>query len=354
MSKGVIRGRNSSQESKSSNGGFLPDFCDRHNILMLVVGTELLALVISLAHGIDNGFLRHLSLVSMFSQGLVLSSVAMLCFLREKLKQMTPAQATVLTYTILLSFTFVFSLLAIQLNDSINLLGDKGMVPNFVFSNLVICAIVSTLVLRYFYLQYRLVANTEAEAHARVQALQARIRPHFLFNSMNTIASLTRSNPIQAERAVEDLADLFRVSLADKNNLTLKEEVSVTERYLAIETHRLGERLEVKWVITEDIDWHTEVPALILQPLVENALYHGIEPLTEGGTVTITLKSLADAIEVSVANPLSQKSGQQQHKGNQMAQENIRQRLMLEYGEEGKLNIETKDDQYVVSFRIPR
>jgi len=355
MSKGVIRGRNSSQESKSSNGGFLPDFCDQHNILMLVVGTELLALVISLAHGIDFGyFLIHLSLVSVFSQGLVLISVAVLCFLRENLKQMTPLQATILTYSILLSFTLIFSLLAIQLNNSINLLGDKGMVPNFVFSNLVICAIVTTLVLRYFYLQYRLVTNTEAEAHARVQALQARIRPHFLFNSMNTIASLTRSNPIQAERAVEDLADLFRVSLADKNNLTLKEEVSVTERYLAIEAHRLGDRLEVQWAIDKDIDWYTEVPALILQPLVENALYHGIEPLTEGGTVTIALKNAPGALEVCVANPLSQKSGQQQHKGNQMAQENIRQRLLLEYGEEGKLNIQTKDDQYVVSFRIPR
>ena len=355
MSKGVIRGRNSPQESKSGNGGFLPDFCDPHNILMLVVGTELLALILSLSHGFDgSAFLKRLLLVSMFSQGLVLSSVAVLCYMCEKLNRMTPLQATIVAYSILLSFTLIFSLLAIPLNDSVNLLGNQGMVPNFVFSNLVICAVVTTLVLRYFYLQYRLVINTEAEAHARVQALQARIRPHFLFNSMNTIASLTRSNPIQAERAVEDLADLFRVSLADKNNLTLKEEVSVTERYLAIEAHRLGDRLEVEWAIDKDIDWYTEVPALILQPLVENALYHGIEPLTEGGTVTIALKNVSAALEVSVANPLSQRSGQQQHKGNQMAQENIRQRLLLEYGEEGKLNIQTKDDQYVVSFRIPR
>ena len=355
MSKGVIRGRNSSQELKSDNEGFLPDFCDNHNIIMLVVGTELLALIISLAHGFDsNVFFWRMLLVSVFSQGLVLSSVAVLCRMRKKLNQITPLQATIAAYAIILSFTLVFSLLAIQLDISAGLLGEKGLVSNFVFSNLVICAIVTTLVLRYFYLQYRLVINTEAEAHARVQALQARIRPHFLFNSMNTIASLTRSDPIQAERAVEDLADLFRVSLADKNNLTLKEEVSVTERYLAIEAHRLGDRLEVKWVIDENIDWYTEVPALILQPLVENALYHGIEPLTEGGTVTIALKSISDAIEVSVANPLSQKSGQQQHKGNQMAQDNIRQRLLLEYGEESKLNIQTKDDQYVVSFIIPR
>ncbi len=355
MSKGVTRGRNSPKELESGNGGFLPDFCDTHNILMLVVGTELLALIISLAHGINGiSFFRHLSLVSIFSQGLVLSSVAVLCFMREKLDQITPLQAAITAYSIILSFTLAFSLLAIQVNEAMDLLNKKNMASNFIISNLVICAIVTTLVLRYFYLQYRLVTNTEAEAHARVQALQARIRPHFLFNSMNTIASLTRSNPIQAEQAVEDLADLFRVSLADKNNLTLKEEVNVTERYLAIETHRLGERLEVDWAIDKDIDWYTEVPALVLQPLVENALYHGIEPLTEGGTVTITLKSIPGAIEVSVANPLSHKSGQQQHKGNQMAQENIRQRLMLEYGEEGKLNIQTKDNQYIVSFRIPR
>jgi two-component system sensor histidine kinase AlgZ len=274
--------------------------------------------------------------------------------MHKKLIQMKALRAAIIAYVVILSFTLILSLLVIQLDASIGLPNGKGLVPNFVISNLVICAIVTMLVLRYFYLQHRLITNTEAEAHARVQALQARIRPHFLFNSMNTIASLTRSDPYQAERAVEDLADLFRVSLAEKNNLTLKEELNVTERYLAIEAHRLGNRLEVQWEIDENIDWYTEVPALVLQPLVENALYHGIEPLTEGGTVSIILKNIPGFIEVSVANPLSQKSDQQRHKGNQMAQENIRQRLLLEYGEEGKLDIQTKDGQYVVSFKIPR
>jgi two-component system sensor histidine kinase AlgZ len=322
---------------------------------MLVIGTELLALILSLAHGFSgSGFLARLLLVSAFSQGLVLSSMAVLCVMHKKLTQMKALRAAIIAYVVILSFTLILSLLVIQLDASIGLPNGKGLVPNFVISNLVICAIVTMLVLRYFYLQHRLITNTEAEAHARVQALQARIRPHFLFNSMNTIASLTRSDPYQAERAVEDLADLFRVSLAEKNNLTLKEELNVTERYLAIEAHRLGNRLEVQWEIDENIDWYTEVPALVLQPLVENALYHGIEPLTEGGTVSIILKNIPGFIEVSVANPLSQKSDQQRHKGNQMAQENIRQRLLLEYGEEGKLDIQTKDGQYVVSFKIPR
>lgn len=322
---------------------------------MVVVGAQFLALILTLAHGLGgNGFLTRLALVTGITQWVVLGSVAALCYMREKLNRMSPSYATLVTYFIVFSITAVFSLLAIQLVHFFNLQGEQGMVPNFVISNLVICAIVTALVLRYFYVQSQLKVNAEAEVHSRVQALQARIRPHFLFNSMNTIASLTRSNPHQAERAVEDLADLFRVSLADKNLLTLKEEVSVTERYLAIEAHRLGERLEVEWEIDEDIDWYAEVPALILQPLVENALYHGIEPLTEGGVVTISLCNAPGALEVSVANPLSVRSDQQQHKGNQMAQENIRQRLLLAYGEEGKLNIQTRDDQYVVSFKIPR
>ncbi len=335
--------------------GFLPNFCEGRNVVLVIAGAEVLALILSLAQDVTGAeFGTRLLLISLFTQWVALTSVAILCYFNRKVNDEDTRKTIALTYGIILSVTALFSLASLWLIRSLYLQVSPEFAGQFVLRNLVICAIVTALVLRYFYVQHQWKSNTEAEAKARIQALQARIRPHFLFNSMNLIASLTRTNPDEAEAAVVDLAHLFRVSLAEKNMLTLKEELQVTKRYLSIEKHRLGDRLKVEWEIDEDIDMYTKLPALMLQPLVENALYHGIEPLTEGGTVKISLLNKPDAIEVRVANPLSTRSGQREHKGNQMAQENIRQRLQLAYGDEGKLNIDARDDLYVVSFRIPR
>ena len=344
-----------SGESQSGAEGFLPDFCEGRNVVLVIIGAEVLAFILSLAQDVTGSELwTRLLLISLFTQWVALGSVAILCYFRRKVNDEDTRRTILMAYGIILTVTLLFSLASLWLIQSLYLQVSPDFAGNFVIRNLVICAIVTALVLRYFYVQHQWKTNTEAEAKARIQALQARIRPHFLFNSMNTIASLTRTNPNQAELAVEDLADLFRVSLAEKNLLTIKEELEVTKRYLSIEKHRLGDRLKVEWQIDEDIDKYIKLPALMMQPLVENALYHGIEPLTEGGTVTISLLNKPDAIEVRVANPLSTRSDQQQHKGNRMAQENIRQRLQLAYGDEGILNIMTKDDLYVVSFKIPR
>lgn len=338
-----------------SGAGFLPNFCAANNLVMTLIGAEFLALILTLSQGFYNvDFGPKLAQMSVFIQWVSLTSIGILCRFRGRLNQLNAQQTTIVAYGIILAVTLVCSIIAFWLMDIFYLSPRPGIPASLVIRNLVICAILTAVILRYFYVQHQWKSNMEAEAHARIQALQARIRPHFLFNSMNTIASLTRTNPEQAENAVEDLADLFRVSLADKNMLTLSEELEVTKRYLNIEKHRLGDRLKVEWLVDQDIDKLTKLPALLLQPLVENALYHGIEPLTEGGIVTISLHNMPEGIEVSVANPLSVRTDQERHKGNRMAQDNIRQRLALAYGEDSKLNIQTKDDQYIVSFKIPR
>lgn len=342
-------------DTELGNEGFLPNFCEGRNVVLVMIGAEVLALILSLAQNVTGSELwARLLLISLFTQWVALTSVAILCYFSRRVNDEDTRRTIALTYSIILSVTLLFSIAALWLIRSLYLQVSPDYAGQFVVRNLIICAIVTALVLRYFYVQHQWKSNTEAEAKARIQALQARIRPHFLFNSMNLIASLTRTHPDQAEAAVVDLAHLFRVSLGEKNLLSLKEELQVTKRYLSIEKHRLGDRLKVVWEIDEDIDMYTKLPALMLQPLVENALYHGIEPLTEGGTVTISLLNKPDAIEVRVANPLSTRSDQRVHKGNRMAQENIRQRLQLAYGDEGKLNINARDDLYVVSFRIPR
>ncbi len=317
--------------------------------------SELLAITLTVAPGVViDDFWTRLALVSLFVQWVAITGVVLLCYARSLFERESLIVSAFLAYCTLLILTLIFSWISIWILHSLNMHTLDNWAVDFLRRNMIISAIVSAVVLRYFYIQSQWRRNTEAEAQARIQALQARIRPHFLFNSMNTIASLTRTQPEEAETAVLDLADLFRVSLADKNVLTLEEEINVTKGYLNIETHRMGDRLQLDWKIDPDVDLSTEVPALVLQPLVENALYHGIEPLTEGGVVTITIENNKSGIIVSVANPLTEVSNQRQHKGNQMAQDNIRQRLALAYDTENPLKVEATGNSYTVSFKIPR
>jgi len=236
--------------------------------------------------------------------------------------------------------------------------GDVALIAldhrDFWLRTLSISAIVGALVLRYFYVQHQWKQRTAAEAAARLQALQARIRPHFLFNCMNTIASLTRSDAGRAERAIEDLADLFRASLSDARTLVpLAEEFELVRRYLAIEGLRLGERLRVEWEI-EAVPGTTRIPQLTLQPLVENAIYHGIEPLAAGGVVRIAGRVRDAALEIEITNPV--RAGGSRESGNRLAQENVRQRLAACFGERGTLTIEPGGEggaRYTARISVP-
>jgi two-component system sensor histidine kinase AlgZ len=178
---------------------------------------------------------------------------------------------------------------------------------------------------------------------ARIRALQARIRPHFLFNSMNTIAALTRSSPAHAEQAVEDLADLFRASLSDANaRITLRDEIEIARTHQRIEQLRLGERLVVHWDI-DSLPLQAQVPSLIVQPLLENAVYHGIEMLPKGGTVSIVGRREAGALRIEIRNPIPAQADYGDREGNRMALENIRQRLELAWP--GRTRVETEQTE---------
>jgi two-component system sensor histidine kinase AlgZ len=233
--------------------------------------------------------------------------------------------------------------------------GGAGLFPArpgvFLLRNVGIGLIVTALALRYFYVAHEWRRSVELRAAARVHALQARIRPHFLFNSMNTIAALTRSNPPRAEAAVQDLADLFRATLADKGDtITLAEELEVARTYQRMEQLRLGARLQVEWR-TDSLPTNALVPGLMIQPLLENAIYHGIEPRLEGGTVTITGEVSGDLITIVVRNPLDPMPGQRE--GNRLALANIRERLSLLYGERALMKSGRFDAEYIVTLRFP-
>ncbi|MFT4197581.1 MAG: histidine kinase [Pseudoxanthomonas sp.] len=174
----------------------------------------------------------------------------------------------------------------------------------FVLGNAAIALLLTASALRYFYVSDRWAAQLSASARAEAEALQARIRPHFLFNSMNLIASLLPARPDVAERAVLDLSDLFRAALAaGQADSTLAEEVELAERYLAIESLRLGQRLQVHWHRAEPLPWDLALPRLVLQPLVENAVLHGVSRLAEGGTIEIELRADEDLLHLHLRNP---------------------------------------------------
>jgi two-component system sensor histidine kinase AlgZ len=210
-------------------------------------------------------------------------------------------------------------------------------------------ALTTLALLAYFNLRER--ALSPALTEARLQALQARIRPHFLFNSINAVLSLIRKEPKRAEATLEDMAELFRVLMADNRELTsLAREIELCRQYLGIEYLRLGERLKVDWRL-DAMPRDALVPPLVLQPLLENAVYHGIEPRTEPGTISIEIHAVRDQLHAVLRNPYRQASDH--HSGNRMALANIRERLALHFDAEARLSVKASDDAYEVRIVMP-
>ena len=213
-----------------------------------------------------------------------------------------------------------------------------------------LCAVlVAGGVYRYFRLRGRAYAPSFSEA--RLQALQARIRPHFLFNSLNTVLGLIRSNPKLAESTLENLADLFRAQLRDGGQYsTLGQEIEWAQEYIAIEQIRMGHRrVQVEW--HHDAPDDAETPQLLLQPLLENAVHHGIEPRTETGVLNICITLVGERVRVEIDNPISTTVASRP--GNQMALSNVRERLMLLYDMAAELRTGPQGDRYQVLLEFP-
>jgi two-component system sensor histidine kinase AlgZ len=209
-------------------------------------------------------------------------------------------------------------------------------------------AVAGGFVISYFDLRGR--AFSPALTEARLMALTARIRPHFLFNSLNAVLGVMRSDPKRAESTLEELCDLFRALMADHRELVLlADELALCRQYLEIERLRLGERLEVNWDL-KSCPEDALVPSLMLQPLVENAVYHGIEPSGVPAEIGIHMTRHRDEVLISITNPYH--SGRTQS-GNRMALANIRERLMLFFDLEARLETDVREDLFRVRIRLP-
>lgn len=328
---------------------YLPDFCAARAVLAVVLIVETVAIVFALAREtwLQN-FWVDLAGCSLFLLWLGLSSAAVLCRARPWLQRMSVARAATIALILLVGTVGVISELVYRAGAvwSAGMTDVTNLFPTdhkaFLVRNLAVGFIVSSLALRYFYVSADGKRNVEMAAIAQIRALQARIRPHFLFNSMNTIAELTRSDPEKAEQAVEDLADLFRASLSEADTqISLRDELEIARTHQRIEQLRLGERLHVHWDV-DSLPMRAQVPALIVQPLLENAVFHGIEMLPAGGTITIIGVLRDNRIEIEVRNPIPVQHNYGEREGNRMALENISQRLQLAWP--GQARIETRQE----------
>jgi two-component system sensor histidine kinase AlgZ len=224
-----------------------------------------------------------------------------------------------------------------------------GAAPGPIERHWLYTVIIVALLAGYFDLRGR--ALSPALTEARLQALQARIRPHFLFNSINAVLSLIRSEPKRAEAALENMAELFRVLMADNRELTpLGREVDLCRQYLELEQLRLGDRLRIEWHV-DKMPADAMIPPLVLQPLLENAVYHGIEPRAEPGVVSINVYRRGDLVHAVLRNPY--KSEGDHHAGNKMALNNIRERLQLHFDAEASLKTTIENNAYQVHITLP-
>ena len=345
--------------SADDPSGYLPDFCDARVALTVVLVAALLAVVLALARqGAQGQFLVELGRTSVYLLWTALLCAAALCKSRSWLARQSLAASSMAGLALIVGTVAAVS-------EAVFWFGEywerrtgvaSGLFPahhwKFLLPNVGIAAIVGAVTLRYFYVASEWKRSIELEARSRVRALQARIRPHFLFNSMNTIASLTRSDPARAEEAIEDLADLFRISLSEaRAQITLREELEVARIYQRIEQLRLGERLQVRWKVAE-LPPDAIVPSLLLQPLLENAIGHGIEPLPEGGTVTVQGRSEGNQVVIEISNPVSA-TARSVRNGNRMALDNIRQRLELAFPGRASVTVDDGGEHYRVTLRFP-
>ena len=329
----------------------IPDLCNAPALSIVVLVGELLVLVLLFAGGPFTW--EALALKSLYVQWVVLMSAGALCGTRRWLSQMGLARGALLAFVMITVLTFLVSLGADRVVAGT--MSYRVVPVNWlpIGKQLGIACIIAGMVLRYFYVQQQLREQEQSELQSRIQALQSRIRPHFLFNSMNIIASLISVDPETAESVVEDLSELFRASLNDAGNqVLLTEELELCERYVRIEQLRLGDRLKVAWDIGEYPD-NLRIPLLTLQPLLENAIYHGIQPLPEGGTITLMLRYDRNSVSVRITNPLPPPEYRTQSQGNKMAVNNIRSRLNVLYNDAAELTAEAEGGIYVTTLRYP-
>ena len=321
----------------------LPDFCNLGVMLRVLIIANLMGLAAALMRVSSLAdLLGEVQQISLILQPTLLLSLVALCLLKKPLHRLSYRLGVALVLGVALGCVSAVHQLIVS---RVFLVEGLGMLNRYWLLTL----LASGVLLGYFNMRSRILSPAIGEA--RLQALQARIRPHFLFNSINAVMSLVRSEPQRAERALQDMADLFRVLMQENRELVrLEDEVNLCWQYLELESLRLGERLKIAWHI-DKMPKDAMVPPLILQPILENAVYHGIEPGSGSGEISVNIFHTRDQVQLVIKNPYLQDGSH--HAGNKMAMQNIRERLSLHFDAEARLKCEVQGGFYQVHITIP-
>ncbi len=341
---------NGKQDKSSSSGVYPPSFC-RWRLLLVVVAMTQVSVLLMGVGALREFNLLWLGAVTLYAQSLALVTALGVCSSQAWLGRLSARGAWLGSWLTAVIVALGFSYFAGIIGTVLGAGPGRQNFAIFVWQSVLSVALVGAALLRYLFIRAQWRAQVLAQSEARVQALQARIRPHFLFNSLNTIASLIPEEPVGAERAIEDLADLFRGSMRRADSLiSLSEELDLARRYLMMEQRRLGDRLRIEWRVSELREGASVLP-LILQPLLENAVTHGIQPRADGGEVRVYGLTEKDNIVITISNPLGPPA--RGAGGHGMALANIRERLELAFGANASLITHQNDQQYFAVLSLP-
>ncbi|MCX7544928.1 sensor histidine kinase [Marinicella gelatinilytica] len=337
--------------SKIRNHKWLMDLSQPLAVFTVVVITQMVVLVYSLSFlNLSFSYLNQLAVLSFVAQLLAISLVLLLVLFRERLNQLPAMSGVVLVLILTIVVTTFFTAFLLWV--------DRVLMFHYVTDGLltivkVVVATVLTMVLllRYFYVQNQWQQQIKALAEAQMSAFQARIKPHFLYNSLNSIAGLIAIDPPAAEQAVMDLSGLFRKAFTQRsqNMTSLEKELAWVNQYLAIERLRLAERLQYQQQVDGRL-LKQSIPLLTIQPLIENAVIHGIAHLAEGGCINLDITKQNDSMRISVRNPFTP---DRVKSGSGTALANIKARLALHYGNQASLTTDHNDGCFQVLVMIP-
>lgn len=332
---------------------WLPDFCSVAGATRLGILAFLIALILLLAQApvLWPFPFWDLFLLTILSGLVIAVSFSVVCRFRRIMVDWSHLRIAGVTLTFIIFNMVWISLIGISILEHFDLplLSYMTNELSMLVRHSLIVSVFAGLFFRYLALQARLRRREQAVLNSRLEALQARIQPHFLFNSMNIIASLIAVDPEKAEQVVEDLAALFRASLRDTVDVSLKEEVSLCRRYAHIEELRLGEKLHIDWRLPQDLS-AVRIPLLTLQPLLENAIRHGAEMSAEHCTISVEVSINDYDVHITLSNPLASTS---RHDGNRMSMANVKARLQARFGPSAYLDAAPVGDQFVTRLGYP-
>jgi len=319
-------------------------------IIWAILAGQGLAAVLALAPGSSDNRWVYFGITSLVVQWVSLTTLGALYLFRRALAHLRP---TLVAYAALGALVCVTALVCsagwLLLRDLWPLARD-GWMPMFLRLT-AMALVVGLLGLAAFYNHWRATQLAVRAKQSELEALQARIQPHFLFNTLNTGIALLHQRPSEAERLLLDLSDLFRAALAGPREIALAEELALARRYLEIEGLRFGPRLQVRWQIPDELPEIT-VPALSVQPLVENAIRHGVEPSAAGGAIDISIGRQGRMLRIAVGNDLPATPARATN-GHRIGLSSVRARILAMTGGLGSVETVEADGRYTATIHLP-